>query len=131
MTTRAGSKMERLSWPGKSVVRRSFFVSIVMMTSLRASPLLFTNQIAPVIDAATFTDFTLFQRSSPPCAFTARSNKLLIKTPRALVVRWNHRRQLYRDRRGSMSIRLWPMRVLCDFAQLREYRSYRRVVRTP
>src|ERR1700689_3727697 len=73
--------MLRLSWPGKSVVSRSFFVAIVMMTFLRTSPLLFRNQIAPVIDAATFTDFTLFQRSRPPCAFTARSNRLLIGTP--------------------------------------------------
>src|SRR5579863_1172885 len=74
--------MVRLSWPGKSVVSRSFLVSMVMTMFLRASPLLLTNQIAPVIAAATVTDFTLFQRSSPPCAFTARSKRLLIKTPR-------------------------------------------------
>src|ERR1035438_5130147 len=78
ITTEFGSKIERLSCPGKSVTKRSAFVSTVITTSLRASPLLFTNQIVPVIEAATFTDFTLFQRLRPPCAVTAKSSNSFI-----------------------------------------------------
>src|ERR1700689_1586273 len=79
ITMQFGSKIERLSCPGKSVTSRSTLVVTVITTLLRASPLLFTNQIAPVIDAATFTDFTLLQRSRPPCAFTARfSNSFMM-----------------------------------------------------
>src|SRR5580693_9048034 len=71
ITTRLGSKIARLSWPGKSTVRRSFRVSAVKTTFLRKSPLLLTYQIPPVMDAATFIACTLFQRSRPPCASTA------------------------------------------------------------
>src|ERR1700678_1639454 len=81
ITMQLGSKIERLSCPGKSVTSRSTFVATVITTFLRASPLLFTNQIAPVIDAATFTDFTLFQRSRPPCAFTAKLSNSFMRFP--------------------------------------------------
>src|ERR1700687_947425 len=78
ITIRSGSKIDRLSWPGKSTVRRSVRVSAVNTTFLRKSPLLFTYQIPPVMDAATLIAFTLFQRSRPPCALTANSNSPLI-----------------------------------------------------
>ena len=78
ITMRFGSKIARLSCPGKSTVRRSFRVSAVNTTFLRESPLPLTNQIAPVIDAATLIAFTLFQRSRPPCALTAKSNSSLL-----------------------------------------------------
>src|SRR5580698_3126774 len=80
---RVGTKVDRLSWPGKSVTRRSSFVSTVITISLRALPWPFTNQIAPVIEAATFTDVTLFQRSRPPWAFTAEfSNSFMLTVTR-------------------------------------------------
>src|ERR1700677_940793 len=78
ITIRLGSKTARLSWPGKSTVRRSLRVSAVNTTFLRKSPLPLTNQIAPVIDAATLIAFTLFQRSRPPWALTAKFNRSLV-----------------------------------------------------
>src|ERR1700722_4526506 len=78
ITMRFGSKIARLSCPEKSTVRRSLPGSGVNTTFLRESPLPLTNQIAPVIDAPTLIAFTLFQRSRPPCALTAKSNKSLL-----------------------------------------------------
>ena len=75
ITMRSGSKIARLSCPGKSTMRRSFRVSAVKTTFLRKSPFFLTCQIAPVMDAATLIAFTLFQRSRPPCAVTASSSK--------------------------------------------------------
>src|SRR5271154_1474774 len=81
ITIRFGSKIERLSWPGNSVTTRSVFAFAVITTLFRQSGWLFTYQIAPVIEAAILTVLTLFQRSSPPCAFTARFNNSFTLTP--------------------------------------------------
>src|ERR1700722_8913801 len=72
MTTRSGSKIDRLSWPVKVMVTRSGPVSDVTTTFLRTSGLPFTYQIAPVIDAAASIVLTFCQRSRPPCALMAR-----------------------------------------------------------
>src|SRR5580658_8858292 len=78
ITMRVGVNTARLFWPGKSTVSRSLRASAVKTTFLRKSPLPFTYQMAPVIDAATLMDLTLFHRSRPPCAVTARSNSSFI-----------------------------------------------------
>src|ERR1700722_11397094 len=51
---------------------------MVSTTFLRKSGFPLTYQIPPVMDAATLIAFTLFQRSRPPCAFTATANSSFI-----------------------------------------------------
>src|SRR5262249_8191600 len=78
ISTRLGSKNDRLSWPGKSPVTRSLFVSTSKITFFKYSGLLLTFHISPVPEAATVTAATLPQRSNPPCASTTKSNRSFI-----------------------------------------------------
>src|ERR1700722_3757611 len=72
MTMRPGVKMDRLSWPAKTVVTRSVPVSAVMVMSFSTSGFPLTCQIAPVIDRVASIAVIVCQRSRPPWALIAR-----------------------------------------------------------